>query len=94
MFHYLKNKNTVNTDRIISFRNDGDERDVATLILQPVARAIAADDGKAVATPLSRAVLRQGTNVDILFEPEAVAIAGPGGIAHAQSELEISYEDY
>lgn len=94
LFYYLKNKNTINTDRIISFRNENDERDVATLILQPVARAIAADAGKAVATPLSKAILRQGTNVDILFEPEAVAIAGPGGIAHAQSVLEISYADY
>lgn len=65
-----------------------------TLVLKPVARAIAGQDGRAIATPVSRAVLQGGTNADILFEPEAVAVAGPGGIAHAESDLEISYEDY
>lgn len=68
-------------------------KEVTTLILKPVARSIAGVDGKAISTPLSKAILRQGTNVDILFEPEAVAIAGPGGIAHAESDLEITYED-
>lgn len=63
-------------------------------MLKPVARAIAGQDGRAIATPVSRAVLQEGTNADILFEPEAVAVAGPGGIAHAESDLEISYEDY
>lgn len=66
--------------------------DVTTLILKPQSTAVAGVEGKAVSNPLSRAILREGTNVDILFEPAAVAIAGPGGIAHAQSDLEISYE--
>lgn len=68
------------------------EKDTVTLVLKPVARAIAGQDGRAIATPVSRAVLQAGMNVDILFEPEAVAVAGPGGIAHAESDLEISYE--
>ncbi|RZC37932.1 uncharacterized protein BDFB_001422 [Asbolus verrucosus] len=94
LFHYLKNKNTLQTAKIISFRNDNlTNGDVTTLILKPVAKAVAGIDGRAISSPLSRAILRQGTNVDILFEPEAVAIAGPGGVAHAQSDLEISYED-
>lgn len=94
LFHYVKNKNTIQKDRIISFRNENQAgNDITTLILKPVARAVAGVEGKAVSTPVSRAVLRPGTNVDILFEPEAVAIAGAGGIAHAESDLEISYEE-
>lgn len=76
--------NTVNTEN---------HEDTSTLILKPVARAIAGPEGKAMATPLSRAVLRRNSNVDILFEPDSVAIAGPGGIAHAESDLEITYVD-
>lgn len=94
LFHYVKNKNTIQRDKIISFRNpDHTDNDITTLILKPVARAVAGVEGKAVSTPVSKAVLRPGTNVDILFEPEAVAIAGAGGIAHAESDLEISYEE-
>lgn len=95
LFTYLHQKNTLSPKNTISIHNgqSQDSSETVTLILKPVARAIAGDNGKAIATPLSRAVLRYGTNVDILFEPEAVAIAGPGGIAHAESDLEISYED-
>lgn len=97
LLHYVKNRNTINPNKIISFRNNdisnGPSKDITTLILKPVARSIAGVDGTAISTPLSRAILRQGMNVDILFEPEAVAIAGPGGIAHAESDLEITYED-
>lgn len=94
LLHYLKNKNTIDFDKVISFRNGNpDANDTITLILKPAAKAIAGQDGKAIANPLARAVLRQGTNVDILFEPDAVAIAGPGGTAHAESDLEIHYED-
>lgn len=97
LFYYLKNNNTLKENDVIRLRNinnDNDVNDVATLILKPVARAVAGDDGRAIATPLSRAILRKGVDADILFEPESVAIAGPGGIAHAQSDLEISYEEY
>ncbi|KAG5873733.1 hypothetical protein JTB14_021696 [Gonioctena quinquepunctata] len=94
LFHYIKNKNTLQKDRIIRFRNEDKlGEDITTLILKPVAKSVSGVGGKSISTPLSKAVLRQGTNVDILFEPEAVAIAGPGGIAHAESDLEISYED-
>lgn len=89
---YEKNpwsKNTIN----IHNSDTQDSSETVTLVLKPIARAIAGDKGKAIATPLSKAILRHGINVDILFEPEAVAIAGPGGIAHAESDLEISYED-
>lgn len=93
LFNYLKNEHTLKNDNVIRFRNENNTNDVATIILKPVARAIAGDNGRAIATPLSRAILKPGTNVDILYEPDAVAIAGPGGVAHAQSDLEIFYED-
>ncbi|KAK9709392.1 protein of unknown function (DUF4774) [Popillia japonica] len=95
LFHYIKYNNTIDFDKIISFRNNNATvSDTITLILKPAAKAVAGQEGKAIANPLARAVLRQGTNVDILFEPDAVAIAGPGGTAHAESDLEIHYEDY
>ncbi|KAF5273642.1 hypothetical protein FQR65_LT04642 [Abscondita terminalis] len=91
LFYNLKN---FENGRVISIRNnDGEETETATMILKPVAKAVAGQEGTAIATPLSTALVRQGTNVDILYEPEAVAIAGPGGIAHAQSDLEIFYEE-
>lgn len=97
VLHFIKNRNTIDPNKLITFRSNDINKlpreDITTLILKPVARSIAGVDGKAIATPLSKAILRQGTNVDILFEPEAVAIAGPGGIAHAESDLEITYED-
>lgn len=92
LFHYIKNG--IGGAKVISLRNGGSGgSDTATLILKPVARAIAGQDGRAISTPVSRALLRRGTNVDILYEPESVAIAGPGGVAHAQSDLEIYYEE-
>lgn len=93
LFHYLENKNTLTKDNIFRFRNTNNGDEVATLILKPVAKAVAGDDGKAMAMTLSRAILKQGTNVDVLYEPEAVAIAGPGGLAHAQTDLEVFYHD-
>lgn len=94
LFHFLNDRNTIQTDKIISFRSpQNDPSDTTTLILKPVARALAGEEGRAVATPVSRAVLRKGANVDILFEPDAVAIAGARGIAHAQSDLDIVYDD-
>lgn len=67
---------------------------VTNLVLKPVAKSIAGSSGSAIANPQARAILKRGHRFEILFEPEAVAIAGPGGVAHAQSDLEIMYEDY
>lgn len=77
---------------VIKIRNGVDSDNVSTLVFQPVAVAKAGLNGKAISTPISRAVLRKGVNADIIFEPETIAIAGPGGIAHAESVLEI-YEE-
>lgn len=94
LFYFIRNMNTLPSGKVFRIRssNSVNEADVTTLILKPQATAVAGVEGKAISNPLSRAVLKKGSNADILFEPQAVAIAGPGGIAHAQSDLEISYD--
>lgn len=94
LFYFIQNMNTLPPGKVFRIRstNSVNEADVTTLILKPQATAVAGVEGKAISNPLSRAVLKKGSNADILFEPQAVAIAGPGGIAHAQSDLEISYD--
>jgi hypothetical protein len=62
-----------------------------TLLLKPVARAIAGANGVSIAAPLSQAVVRKGQEVNIHFKPDAVAVVGPGGFADAHSDLLISY---
>lgn len=62
-----------------------------SLILEPSARAVAGNDGTAISAPLSRALIRPGTTTRILFRPDSVAIAGPGGRAHAHADLIIDY---
>ena len=62
-----------------------------TLVLKPVAKVVAGPKGIAIAAPISRAVVRKGQDVNIHFDPEAVAVVGPGGIADAHSELFVSY---
>lgn len=62
-----------------------------SLILEPHARAIAGNDGVAIAAPLSRAILREGTSTKVLFRPQSVAIAGANGKAHAQADLILEY---
>lgn len=90
---YVKQQHPAVKNSIFHIRGQENDEELSTLILKPVARAIAGPNGKAMATPHSKAVVRKGTNVVVFFEPEAIAIAGPGGIAHAESDLEISYED-
>jgi hypothetical protein len=62
-----------------------------TLVLKPVAKVVAGPKGIAIAAPISRAVVRKGQDVNIHFDPDAVAVVGPGGIADAHSELFLSY---
>lgn len=95
LLNFLRQRINLGNSKVIEVKNDKSEAPTATttLILKPVAKSVAGVDGKAIANPISRAALRRGVNADILFEPEAVAIAGPGGIAHAESDLEIYYEE-
>lgn len=63
------------------------------LILEPTARAVVEGDGTAIASPIARALIRRGSINTILFRPNSVAIAGPGGTAHATADLVIDYID-
>ncbi|KAK9512554.1 hypothetical protein O3M35_000951 [Rhynocoris fuscipes] len=62
-----------------------------SLLLRPVAKAVAGANGVAYASPVAKAVLRKGENVNIDYDPDAVAVAGPGGQAHAHPKLIVSY---
>lgn len=65
----------------------------ATLILEPNSRAISGNDGTSISAPMSRAILRKGTSVNVLFRPQSVAITGANGIAHAQADLYVDFID-
>lgn len=65
----------------------------ATLILEPNSRALSGNDGHSISTPISRAILRRGTAVQVLFRPQSVAITGANGIAHAQADLILDFID-
>lgn len=61
------------------------------LIFRPEAHSTAESMGTAVSNPISRAIVKKGSNFEIIFDPKAVAVAGPGGTAHAESDLIIDY---
>ena len=65
----------------------------STLILEPHSKAIAGNDGTAISAPVSRAILRRGTAVKVLFKPQSVAIAGSGGTAIASADLILDFID-
>jgi hypothetical protein len=71
--------------------NPSEQGKPTTLVLKPAAKAVAGANGIAIAAPLSRAVVRKGQEVKIHFDPDAVAVVGPGGFAHAHSDLLLSY---
>lgn len=72
------------------FSQSGDGKE-ATLILEPDSRAISGNGGTSISTPVSRAILRRGTAVKVLFRPQSVAITGANGIAHAQADLLLDF---
>lgn len=61
----------------------------ATLILEPHSKAVVGNGGTAISTPISKAYLKRGVSTNVYFNPESVAIAGVGGKAHAQADLEL-----
>ncbi|XP_065360343.1 uncharacterized protein LOC135954194 [Calliphora vicina] len=65
----------------------------ASLILEPHSKAIVGNGGTAISTPFSRAYLKRGVTTNVYFNPESVAIAGVGGKAHAQADLELDLID-
>lgn len=65
----------------------------ATLILEPDSKAVSGNGGTSVSAPVSRAILRKGTAVKVLFRPQSVAITGANGVAHAQADLLLDFID-
>lgn len=63
----------------------------STLILEPNSKAISGNDGTSISAPLSRAILKKGVAVRVLFKPESVAISGAGGTSHAQADLILDF---
>ncbi|GAB0100337.1 hypothetical protein DMENIID0001_163620 [Sergentomyia squamirostris] len=61
----------------------------STIHLAPVGKAVAGERGTAISAPLARAIIPPNTRATVIFHPDSVAIAGPGGRAHAHSDLEI-----
>lgn len=68
-----------------------DNRDEASLILEPNSKAISGNGGTAISTPVSHAILKHGSSTKILFRPQSVAIVGANGRAHAQADLIVDY---
>jgi len=64
----------------------GVARAPTTLVLRPYAKAVAGAGGTAIAAPESRAVTSNPGDV-VIFEPETIALAGPGGKAVARATL-------
>lgn len=56
------------------------------LFIKPIAHALNSQ-GTALANPISQVVIARNQSGTILHAPLATAVAGPGGVAHAQSDL-------
>lgn len=81
--------NDVNINAYFPESNPNDAE--ATLVLEPMSKAIAGNYGKSISVPISHATLRKGTSVKLLYRPHSVALAGVGGVAHAGSDLIIDF---
>ncbi|XP_053675834.1 uncharacterized protein LOC128726074 [Anopheles nili] len=68
-----------------------DNREEASLILEPSSKAVSGNGGTAISTPVSHAILKHGSRSKILFRPQSVAIVGANGRAHAQADLIVDY---
>lgn len=88
----LKEENKKNSTIVIADVTP-DGKEPARLILKPSAKAIAGAKGVAIAAPVARAIIKKGQKVSLEFDPDAVAIAGPGGRAHAHPTFTIDYID-
>lgn len=65
------------------------ENPANVLHISPKALAVTGDNGVAISNPISKVVLRRGEVASIIHSPRATAVAGAGGVAHAESELEV-----
>ncbi|XP_046960626.1 uncharacterized protein LOC124530486 [Vanessa cardui] len=53
--------------------------------INPRAFAKSGENGVAISNPISSVIIRKGESGLIIYTPKATAIAGPGGIAHAEA---------
>ncbi|XP_053602820.1 uncharacterized protein LOC128670840 [Plodia interpunctella] len=58
-----------------------------SIFVRPRAFALSGSGGVAIANPVSNVVIAQNDIGSVVHAPSAAAVAGPGGIAHAQSDL-------
>ncbi|XP_034239015.1 uncharacterized protein LOC117643937 [Thrips palmi] len=61
------------------------------LVIKPVAKTEAGEDGIAISMPVSKAVIRGDHPVIVDYDPEVSAVAGANGMAHALGELILTY---
>ncbi len=63
------------------------------IILRPLAKAKAGQNGVAISSPISTAFVKRGDYVEIEYFPEATADVGEGGVAVSRPELVIHFID-
>lgn len=66
---------------------------VTKIILKPESKAIAGTNGTAIASPISRAIVRRGDYVEIDYAPKSMAVVGNGGTAQSEPQLVITFQD-
>lgn len=66
---------------------------VTKIILKPVSKAIAGTNGTAIASPISKAIVRRGDYVEIDYAPKSMAVVGNGGTAQSEPQLIITFQD-
>ncbi|CAH2107753.1 unnamed protein product [Euphydryas editha] len=57
--------------------------------ISPRAFSMSGENGIAISNPISNVVIRKGEVGSIIHTPLSTAIAGPGGFAYAESELNV-----
>ncbi|KAL1455486.1 hypothetical protein WDU94_009576 [Cyamophila willieti] len=66
------------------------KKPVTKIILKPESNAIAGTNGTAIASPISRAIVRRGDYVEIDYAPKSMAVVGNGGTAQSEPQLVIT----
>lgn len=71
--------------------DDGDTNNMMnienTVILAPSGKAVADNGGRATSETYAMAIIK--ANTILLYKPDSVAVAGAGGVAHAQADLDL-----
>lgn len=57
--------------------------------VKPRAFSMSGKNGIAISNPITDVIVQKGEPVSIINSPQSAAIAGPGGFAYAESELNV-----